>query len=105
MYILIYFFFSSRRRHTRCALVTGVQTCALPIYAPTRLMKSLGYGKGYQYDPDLPDGVALDQTGFPDELGERVYYRPLARGIEAKLKEKLDALRAQRRQQSKEPDT
>src|SRR3546814_5110954 len=28
-----YFFFSSRRRHTRCALVTGVQTCALPIYA------------------------------------------------------------------------
>src|SRR3546814_9052190 len=30
----IMFFFSSRRRHTRCALVTGVQTCALPIYAP-----------------------------------------------------------------------
>ncbi|PKM15744.1 MAG: recombination factor protein RarA [Gammaproteobacteria bacterium HGW-Gammaproteobacteria-2] len=64
--------------------------------APTKLMKSLGYGKGYQYDPDLPDGVALDQTGFPDELGERVYYQPLARGIEAKLKEKLDTLRTQR---------
>src|SRR3546814_2060053 len=31
MYCSIYFFFSSRRRHTRCALVTGVQTCALPI--------------------------------------------------------------------------
>src|SRR3546814_2331922 len=30
--IFVYFFFSSRRRHTRCALVTGVQTCALPIY-------------------------------------------------------------------------
>src|SRR3546814_10262365 len=30
----IFFFFSSRRRHTRCALVTGVQTCALPIFAP-----------------------------------------------------------------------
>src|SRR3546814_12021293 len=30
--IYVYFFFSSRRRHTRCALVTGVQTCALPIY-------------------------------------------------------------------------
>src|SRR3546814_3631597 len=29
---LVFFFFSSRRRHTRCALVTGVQTCALPIY-------------------------------------------------------------------------
>src|SRR3546814_10459404 len=31
MFILLVFFFSSRRRHTRCALVTGVQTCALPI--------------------------------------------------------------------------
>src|SRR3546814_6654717 len=31
MYVLVLFFFSSRRRHTRCALVTGVQTCALPI--------------------------------------------------------------------------
>src|SRR3546814_4610959 len=30
-----FFFFSSRRRHTRCALVTGVQTCALPIYVPS----------------------------------------------------------------------
>src|SRR3546814_16532997 len=33
MYRLVFFFFSSRRRHTRCALVTGVQTCALPISA------------------------------------------------------------------------
>src|SRR3546814_4493398 len=32
-FTFLYFFFSSRRRHTRCALVTGVQTCALPIYA------------------------------------------------------------------------
>src|SRR3546814_6771672 len=33
VYIFLFFFFSSRRRHTRCALVTGVQTCALPIWA------------------------------------------------------------------------
>src|SRR3546814_1132031 len=33
----MFFFFSSRRRHTRCALVTGVQTCALPIYWPPRV--------------------------------------------------------------------
>src|SRR3546814_7722517 len=33
VYFVIFCFFSSRRRHTRCALVTGVQTCALPIYA------------------------------------------------------------------------
>src|SRR3546814_4739799 len=32
MYVVLIFFFSSRRRHTRCALVTGVQTCALPIW-------------------------------------------------------------------------
>src|SRR3546814_6843764 len=31
IYVFVFFFFSSRRRHTRCALVTGVQTCALPI--------------------------------------------------------------------------
>src|SRR3546814_3760628 len=34
----LFFFFSSRRRHTRCALVTGVQTCALPILAPDLLL-------------------------------------------------------------------
>src|SRR3546814_1845893 len=34
MYLLLFVFFSSRRRHTRCALVTGVQTCALPISRP-----------------------------------------------------------------------
>src|SRR3546814_8581308 len=33
--VFLYFFLSSRRRHTRCALVTGVQTCALPIYPST----------------------------------------------------------------------
>src|SRR3546814_9499054 len=32
MFLCVFFFFSSRRRHTRCALVTGVQTCALPIF-------------------------------------------------------------------------
>src|SRR3546814_8719825 len=35
MFVYFFFFCSSRRRHTRCALVTGVQTCALPIYAAT----------------------------------------------------------------------
>src|SRR3546814_2440385 len=40
--ILVLFFFSSRRRHTRCALVTGVQTCALPIFAFRRMIPPLG---------------------------------------------------------------
>ena len=64
--------------------------------APTTLMKSLGYSKGYQYDHDAEGGVALDQTGFPDAMGERIYYRPVERGMEIKLKQKLDALRSRR---------
>src|SRR3546814_6602964 len=43
------FFFSSRRRHTRCALVTGVQTCALPIYAGHELM--------HKISPNIKKGV------------------------------------------------
>ncbi len=66
--------------------------------APTKLMKRLGYGQGYQYDHDAEGGIALDQTGFPDAMGERVYYEPVPRGMELKLKEKLDALRAAREQ-------
>lgn len=66
--------------------------------APTKLMKSLGYGTGYQYDHDAEGGIALDQTGFPDAMGERVYYQPVPRGLEIKLKDKLDSLRAAREQ-------
>ncbi len=64
--------------------------------APTRLMKQLGYGKDYQYDHDAEGGVALGQTGFPEAMGERVYYAPVERGLEIKLKDKLDRLRAAR---------
>ena len=64
--------------------------------APTTLMKSLGYGRDYRYDHDMDEGVALDQTAFPDAMGERVYYHPVERGLESKLKDKLDRLRAAR---------
>ncbi|WP_133478762.1 replication-associated recombination protein A [Cognatilysobacter segetis] len=64
--------------------------------APTRLMKSLGYSKGYRYDHDVDGGVALDQTAFPDTMGEQVYYRPVERGLEIKLGEKLARLRQAR---------
>ena len=77
----------------------GSQTVPLHLRnAPTKLMKSLGYGRDYQYDHDAEGGIALDQTGFPDAMGERVYYQPVARGMELKLKDKLDALRAAREQ-------
>lgn len=65
--------------------------------APTKLMKSLGYGKGYQYDPDTPEGFS-GANYFPDEMDRRVFYTPKGEGHEAKIKERLDrwaALRAQ----------
>ncbi|MCE7031349.1 replication-associated recombination protein A [Lysobacter sp. GX 14042] len=71
--------------------------------APTKLMKQLGYSKGYQYDHDAAGGVALDQTGFPDAMGEQVYYQPVERGMEIKLKQKLDALRGARERARKAP--
>ncbi|MCX7563877.1 replication-associated recombination protein A [Xanthomonadaceae bacterium XH05] len=74
-------------------------TLPVPLHlrnAPSKLMKQLGYGRDYQYDHDAEGGIALDQTGFPDEMGERVYYQPVERGMEIKLKEKLDALRMAR---------
>jgi putative ATPase len=76
-------------------------TADVPLHlrnAPTKLMKSLGYGKDYQYDHDAEGGIALDQTGFPDAIGEKVYYEPVERGLEIRLKEKLDRLRAAREQ-------
>src|SRR3546814_8049492 len=41
LFVFVFFFFSSRRRHTRCALVTGVQTCALPILFLDRLRRRI----------------------------------------------------------------
>ncbi|HET7930058.1 MAG TPA: replication-associated recombination protein A [Rhodanobacteraceae bacterium] len=64
--------------------------------APTKLMKGLGYGKGYQYDHDVEGGVALDQQCLPDALAGTAFYAPTANGVEAKIREKLDALRQAR---------
>ena len=76
---------------------TGTQEVPLHLRnAPTKLMKQLGYGAEYQYDHDAEGGIALDQTGFPDAMGERVYYQPVPRGLEIKLKDKLDRLREAR---------
>jgi putative ATPase len=78
---------------------TGTQEVPMHLRnAPTKLMKGLGYGQGYQYDHDAEGGIALDQTGFPDAMGERIYYQPVERGLEIKLKQKLDALREARAQ-------
>lgn len=65
--------------------------------APTKLMKSLGHGMGYQHDPDVVGGIAYDQQCFPDALGERAYCQPTDTGIEARIKTRLDEIRALRK--------
>ena len=56
--------------------------------APTRLMRDLGYGKGYQYDPDTPEGFS-GANYVPDGMERRVFYAPKGEGHEAKIKERL----------------
>ena len=62
--------------------------------APTRMMKEMGWGKGYRYDHDEPDAHAAGQRFFPDELEPRVYYHPVLRGLEIRIRESLERRRA-----------
>ena len=69
------------------------QTGALPVplhirNAPTRLMKTLGYGRGYRYAHDYPDAVASQQY-LPDKIKGRTFYEPVDRGFEKTIKERL----------------
>ena len=63
--------------------------------APTKLMKGLGYGKGYRYAHDEEGAYAAGERYFPDNMPEVSWYEPTDRGLEAKIREKLEALRAQ----------
>ncbi len=60
--------------------------------APTRLMKDLDYGKGYEYSHEMPEGVSV-HSFFPEELGEKNYYFPSPHGKEKEIGEKLKELR------------
>ena len=62
--------------------------------APTRMMKEMGWGKGYRYDHDEPGAHAAGQRYFPDELEPRVYYHPVLRGLEIRIRESLERRRA-----------
>ncbi len=70
-------------------------TLPVPLHirnAPTKLMKDLGYGKGYKYAHDYRDAIT-DQEHMPSELRNRIYYRPTARGYEKIIKDRLDKWR------------
>ncbi|MEO1225968.1 MAG: replication-associated recombination protein A [Pseudomonadota bacterium] len=59
------------------------------VNAPTRLMKQLGYGKGYHYDHDAPDAFS-GQNYFPEGMERRAFYQPVDRGFEREIRKRLD---------------
>jgi putative ATPase len=78
------------------------QTAAEPVplhlrNAPTKLMKGLDYGKGYQYAHDAESKVANMQC-LPDNLRERVYYRPTNEGIKKRIRDRMDEIKRLRLQ-------
>jgi putative ATPase len=62
--------------------------------APTALMKDLDYGRRYRYAHDEPDAYAAGENYFPEGMPDRMYYQPVPRGLEIKIAEKLNRLRA-----------
>jgi len=64
--------------------------------APTGLMKGLGYGKGYRYAHDEPDAYAAGEKYFPDAMEPARYYEPADRGLEIKIREALERMRARK---------
>ena len=76
------------------AAATG--SLEVPIHlrnAPTKLMKELEYGKAYRYAHDEPEAYAAGESYFPDAMAPRDYYRPVPRGLEIKIGEKLERLK------------
>ncbi|WP_133129550.1 replication-associated recombination protein A [Legionella yabuuchiae] len=78
------------------AFVKQDKSRAVPLHlrnAPTALMKTLKHGKEYRYAHDEPHGYAAGVNYFPDDLKPPHWYKPVARGLEAKIGEKMDFLR------------
>jgi len=67
--------------------------------APTRLMKDLDYGKGYRYAHDEEDGFAAGERYLPDGMASPGFYRPVRRGLEIRIDDKLQELREKNRVQ------
>ena len=62
--------------------------------APTKLMKQMGYGRAYRYAHDEPDAYAAGEQYFPDGMAAPDWYRPVGRGMEIRIGEKLEWLRS-----------
>jgi putative ATPase len=93
---------NSAYRALGAALEAAQQTPAAPVplhirNAPTRLMKELGYGSGYQYAHDAPDAY-VPQDYLPDQLRDAVFYEPGDKGFEKRIAERLEYWRKLREQ-------
>ena len=88
--------------HSAAAAATEDAAEPVPLHlrnAPTTLMKSLDYGRGYQYAHDQPDAVAAMDC-LPERLQGRQFYQPTDRGFEKEIKRRLDGwkeIKSQRR--------
>ncbi len=79
------------------AFVAADGTRPVPMHlrnAPTRLMKEMGHGTGYRYAHDEPDAFAAGERYLPDGLEPQRWYEPSGRGLEQKIRQRLDELRA-----------
>lgn len=72
--------------------------------APTRLMKKMGYGKGYEYDHDTPEGFS-GQNYFPDKLERQEFYKPVERGFEREMKKRMEYFKRLREERKDLQDT
>ena len=61
--------------------------------APTRLMKGLGYGKGYRYAHEEVDAYAAGERYLPDDMPDTTFYEPTDHGVEARIRERLRQLK------------
>ena len=66
--------------------------------APTGLMKDLGYGENYRYAHDEDDGIAIGENYFPDDMTPGRYYHPVPRGLEIRIREKLDDIERRKKE-------
>jgi putative ATPase len=85
------------------ALISKDGTRPVPLHlrnAPTQLMKDLEYGKNYRYAHDEEGGFAAGENYFPQGMAAPQFYRPVGRGLEIRIAEKLDELKKKNNQQS-----
>jgi putative ATPase len=78
-----------RASREEASKTTHLSPPAIILNAPTKMMKNLGYGKGYQYDHDTPEAFS-GQDYFPPQIKRPRYYEPALRGFERELKKRIE---------------